>query len=48
MHSEETLETRLLVLGENWIVPISFLLLTTSLIWWFIDWARILTGFWER
>ena len=46
--SEERLETRLVVMGVDWIPPISFSLLTTSLIWWFIDWARILTGHWER
>ena len=46
--SEESLETRLVGMGVDWIVPISFSLLTTSLIWWFNDWARILTGHWER
>ena len=46
--SDEVLETRLVVVGANWIVPISSLLLTTALIWWFVDWARILTGYWER
>ena len=46
--SEERLETRLVVMGVDWIPPISFSLLTISLIWWFIDWGRILTGYWER
>ena len=46
--SEERLETRLVVMGVDWIIPISFLLLTTSLVWWFIDWSRIVTGHWER
>ena len=48
VHSEERLETRLVGLGVAWIMPISFLLLTTSLVWWFIDWSRIVTGHWER
>ena len=48
VHSEERLETRLVVLGVAWIMPISFLLLAISLLWWFIDWSRIVTGHWER
>ena len=48
MHSEERLETRLVVMGVDWIMPFSFILLTASLVWWFFDWAAILTGLWER
>ena len=46
--SEERLETRLVVMGVDWIMPFSFILLTASLVWWFFDWAAILTGHWER
>ena len=48
VHSEERLETRLVVIGVEWIMPFSLILLTTSLVWWFIDWSRIVTGHWER
>ena len=48
VHSEERLETRLVVIGVEWIMPFSLILLTTSLVWWFFDWAAILTGHWER
>ena len=33
---------------DDWLNIHSFLLLTISLIWWFLDWARILTGHWDR
>ena len=28
--------------------PVAYILYTTSLLWWFLDWARILTGDWNR
>ena len=29
------------------LIPASIIIYTTSLVWWFLDWARILTGDWQ-